>query len=307
MKRIYIIFTAALALLFLLYPETVSSSVKNALSFSAEKVLPTLFGFMVLSKLIISFDGARYVYPLIRPLASLLRLDRDECTAFIAGNLCGFPSGAYAAGEVTKRRNYSEMRKTTLFALSNNVSPGFAISFAGGSILGSAEAGIILYLSQLASSVIIACIMRRRIRTERSVCADTPNDVNFSEVFCNAVIDSSRACVCLVGFIATFSVISSLASTFAEKYGASDVAISYIRSLLEISGGCISAFRLDYTNRVALVAFSCGFSGLSVIFQSAAYLIKSGVRIYKYVILKFAQGTVCSVFSVAAIKLIMKT
>ena len=307
MKKVYLILFSVFSILLILYPETVADTVKEALSFSVNNVIPSLFCVMVLSKLMIGSGALTSVYPLMRPLAALLRMTEDESAAFITGNLCGFPSGAYSVYEIFKSRpdTESSLNKTSLAVISNNVSVGFSVSFAGGAILGSKETGFIIYLSQLFASFIIGAFLRRNIKIKKDIHVQyCLKKTSFCETVCRAVSDSSKASVNLAGFIAFFSVISVFMTALLEKYGAPPFLISAVRSILEICGGCRSADPLPFFSKIVIVSFSCGFSGLCVIFQSAPYLYGAKIKIRKYILLKLIQGALTGVFCLAIIKLV---
>jgi len=303
MKKIYLAAAIITTAILLVRPGQVAEAVKDAALFSVYRVIPALFCFMVLSKLIMSSDIVHTVYPAFKPLASVLHLSRDEFSAFVTGNLCGFPSGAYSVKQICKSREYDECRRTSLAALSNNVSPGFAASFAGDVILGSKAVGMLIYASQLISSLIICSILRRNVKCENEINIAICERRNFAETFCKAVTDSSHACVNLIGFIVMFSVVSLFVTSLLERFNAPDILISYIRSFLEITGGCMSASSLPINHKVPIIAFSCGFSGLCVIFQSAPYLYGAGIKLSKYILIKIIQGVLSAVFSVLIIKL----
>ena len=308
MKKICSVMASTTAVLFILYPGIVSTAVRDSIVTSVEKVIPSLFSFMVISRLMLGFDAAGLVYPLLKPLSDLMCFSREEFSAFVTGNLCGFPSGAYAVSEVLKECDRDETGNVALAAVSNNVSSGFVLSFVGGTLLGSVRHGVIIYLSQLTASIMIAAYLRRRKERENFLTgSNNIGTVNVAESFCKAVADSSRACVNLIGFISFFSVLSVFITEISCKIGLPDTALSIIKVILEITSGCESIQTGSYVTKIAMISFACGFSGLCVIFQSAPYLYKAGVKLNKYVLIKSAQGLLSSLFSVAAIKLIYNT
>ena len=303
MKKIYLAAAIITTAILFICPGQVAEAVKEAFMLSVYRVIPALFCFMVLSKLIMSSNIVHTVYPVFRPLASFLHLSRDESSAFLTGNLCGFPSGAYSVEQICKKREYSENRRASLAALSNNVSPGFAVSFAGDVILGSKTVGMLIYASQLLSSFIICSILRRNVKCENEINITICEQKNFAETFCKAVTDSSHACVNLIGFIVVFSVVSVFVTSLLERYDAPEILVSLVRSFLEITGGCTSATSLPISQKIPVIAFSCGFSGLCVIFQSAPYLYGAVIKLRRYILIKIFQGALGAVFSVLLIKL----
>ncbi len=307
MKKIYV-FTVLIAAAFLFArPASFADSAKEALAFAAKDVIPSLFSFMVISRLILGIDAVSVIYPLLKPFSKLLHLSYEETACFFTGNLCGFPSGAYAVSKVAAIEKYDPYRALTLAVLSNNVSFGFMISYAGRVVIGSKEYGFLIYLSQLASSVIICSFLRRKIRVnnERRPLAETTQGL--SELICSSVSDSAAACVNLTGFIVFFSVISGAMSEFLSFGSMPDCVLPLVKSMLELSGGCGSAAGLDFYEKIAVISFASSFSGLCVIFQSAPYLYKCGIKLGKYILLKTVQGVVSCILSLCFIILVQNT
>ena len=297
MKRSFAFLLTAILALSVAFPEIVFSAVRDSMTYSASNVLPSLFCFMMISKLIRASGVFSVLYPLFRPLSNLMKMSYYETECFFAGNLCGFPSGACAVSELSCERS-SGIDKAAVFAVSNNVSLGFATSFVGARLFGSVRLGLIIYLSQLISAVIICTAVRKR-SISPATAAPGSKRLRASEVFCSAVEQSASSCISLTGYIAVFSVVAAFWNTLAERLGIAPVISGAVSSLIEITGGIRSIADTGIIFKVAVVSFSCAFSGLCVIFQSARYLIKSNVRIINYTFLKLLQGLLSSVISVS--------
>ena len=74
------------------FSDTASAAVSRALSVCAERLLPSLFPYMVVSSLLVS-SGAADAISRRLPAARLFGLPGEASSAVILGLLCGFPLG----------------------------------------------------------------------------------------------------------------------------------------------------------------------------------------------------------------------
>lgn len=293
--------TAKIAVLFAalvlsLFPDISKDAVKEAISMCLEKLIPSLFCFTVLSGVVVSMgmtDGLkRFLWPLKRAFG----LSSKGAEIFLLGNLCGFPIGAMAAAEAKRNGEITENEAIRVSAASNNVSIGFAVSFVGDSVLESRSVGMAIYVFQFLSAVIILLVSRRLLPHP---VAD--NKVTFSKrknIFCSAVTSSAVTCLGIAGFVCVFSAVLAYIDAAADILSLPQWAKAVIGVILEISNGCESARTLSGNYRVFAVAFAIGFSGISVIAQSASFFKDVSISVTPYAALKAVQGLFCAAITV---------
>ena len=300
-----IIMTAGASALLILFPAVAESAVTSSLELTVNRVIPSLFCFMVLSKFASSIDAARILRPLFKPVTKLLRLSNDEAGCFITGNLCGFPAGAAMCSDLIEEKGYKGARAVTLTALSNNISIGFMTSFVGKGLFGSMRVGAMLWLCQLLSAIIVNGVIRRKIEPADSVKKRAEDKIDITASLVSAVKDGSASALYLTGFIVTFSVIASYAEMLISSLGAPSYIMTVVSSVLEVSRGCALASSLGEPYSIILIAFSAAHSGLCVIFQSAVFFVRRGVRISHYAGLKLLQGILSALISLLLYSLFM--
>lgn len=296
MKKTVCILVAIASWTVLTSPDVALKAFDLSLKYCIQSIIPSLFCFMVISKVALGVGAVGYISVILRPISKLLKLSDDETSCFVIGNICGFPTGAAAAKEVNMNADYDYRRKVTLGAISNNVSISFAITYIGGVLFCAYKVGILIYLSVLLSSLIVGTVTRKRIVIENEKCLENHN-CSFPEVFCSAVTDSASSSLGLTGFIVTFSVISAYLENLFDLIGIPENMGTVAASLLEIGSGCKSVSQFPVSICVPLISFLCGFSGLCVIFQSAVYLIPCGIKIRDYAALKIIQGLIAALIS----------
>lgn len=128
---IRLIFMAALAFSILSAPAKACTYAALALQLWFEKMIPSLFPFMILSGLIVRLDLGRLisvpVYPLLGPL---YRMNKTMCTTLLMGFFFGFPLGAKTVAEAYDLGQLSRSQAQFLLAFCNNIGPVYLLSFA---------------------------------------------------------------------------------------------------------------------------------------------------------------------------------
>ena len=284
-------------ILFLAFPDISRSAASDALTYSARSVVPSLFCIMALSKFAVSSGGVDPVSAVLAPASRFMRLSKSETSCFIAGNLGGFPGGAAIASDEAKRSGAAPRSAAALCAVSNNVSPGFMISYAGAAILGSAARGLAIWLIQLLSSMIVCRFARKRIKNECRVTEVTTHRAPLAQSFCDSVKDAALSCIYVSAFITFFAVLGAFYDSFSERLSLPAVITVLIKGMFELTAGCRTSVALGDSARFIIVAALASSSGVCVIFQSLPYLLSCHADIGLYLRLKTFQAALCAASS----------
>lgn len=284
------------AVLLSLFPDISRDAVREAISMCLERLIPSLFCFTVLSGIVVSMGMTNGLKRLLLPLRRAFGLSSKGAEIFLLGNLCGFPIGAMASAEAKKNGEITENEAIRVAAASNNVSIGFAVAYVGDTVLESRSVGMAIYLFQFLASVIVLLISRRLLPH-----SSKDNEITSSEkdnIFCNAVTSSAVTCLGISGFVCVFSAILAYVGAAADVLSLPQWTKAAVGVILEISSGCKSAEILSGYFKVFAVAFAIGFSGVSVIAQSASFFKNASISLTPYAALKTAQGLLCAVITV---------
>ena len=164
------LFPSSLIFLFLsllLFPGEASAGIGRGIKSCCGVLAPSLFPFIFLSEAIFLSGSDRLLAPLLSPLARALDLP-PECGIAVALSLTGgFPVGAGCVRSLysQKRINLSQAQRMMCFCVCPG--PAFMITAVGVIILGDQTLGIILYASQIISSLVIAILLSVFSRTGR--------------------------------------------------------------------------------------------------------------------------------------------
>lgn len=94
------------------------------------KMVPSLFPFMILSGIMIRMNltktFTKILYPVINPL---FHVSENGSYAMMIGFLCGFPMGAKTVADLLKRNMISDREAEFLLAFCNNIGPVYFCSY----------------------------------------------------------------------------------------------------------------------------------------------------------------------------------
>ena len=285
-----IFYKTALALLLILplvFSEEIREGFSEGARLSFEAVLPAVFPYMILSKMIASFPvtGAGVLPRLFSKITGLPPLGWQ---AFVMGNAFGFPSGATVVHSLYSRGCLTESEAERLTSISNNPSPAFTVLVVGGGVMKSVRLGICLYFCVLAATVI--CVFLFRQNERKSV--ESHEITGQNESFASFVKDAGASCIAATCFIILFSMLLSALRAVIKARG----AIIPFAVLFEVSNGVkeISCVFPKGSAAIPLLAFSLGFSGLSYHLQTAA-LLPEGILTKRYYLIKLIEGIIAAV------------
>lgn len=272
MKKIKTILTITAAVILLAVfsfcSKTVINSVMYSLKLCYTSVIPSLFPFFILCEFLMSATcgiGTNY-----------------SVTAFAAGLVTGFPTGVRNVCKLYTDGNIDKKTATALLHCTANASPAYIVAFIGVCIIQSKAAGIILLISQIlcafACAVFFGCFKKNKAKKSHI------GILNITDIACESISNSVISCLYVCGYIIFFGIIADIAITaglpalaerllfFLPPSQAGALSVGFI----EITRGI---FMLDFTDSNAIVtaAVIVAFSGISVIMQCTACVIKAGL------------------------------
>lgn len=236
----------------LIFPQYASIPTRNALMFCARTLVPSLFIYMVLSKIIISL-----------PITDILIKRVGIAPIMLAiGSLCGCPIGAKNAVSLFESKKISKRFAEYLCSFTNNASISFVIGYVGGELFGNTAVGLKLFLFQIIASILTAVIMKKLLFGKEKLPTVIPSKaqkVGLREAVSDSAITMINLCACAVFFIVCGDAVSGI-------FNINGIGIAVLKSVLEFSSGCASALSCGIY-ALPITAFSIGFCGLSVALQ----------------------------------------
>lgn len=112
-------------------PKEAVAGSKTGLLLWFHSIVPVLLPFMILSKLMIAWNGLSFVTRLLKPVTQkILGISSDGTYALLLGYLCGYPMGAKLIGDLVKDGRISTEEGNYLMLFCNHASPAFLMGFA---------------------------------------------------------------------------------------------------------------------------------------------------------------------------------
>ena len=291
-RRTYIlpVFITISTVYLLLCSDTAGEAASGALNMCGAVIIPSLFPNMVISSMLVRTGAAAVIGSwMARPIRAIFRLPGCAGGAVVLGALCGFPVGAKTACELYEQNALTRAECERLIAIANNTGPSFVIEVVGAHFWGSRGMGVVIYLAQILSAVLLGFVTSRRKSKPR--CA-----VQFSEIKCDileclsaSVSHSAASVVSVCGFIVFFAVVTSLVGQILTNIQMHSVA-PILGALLEFSAGASAASESGGIWGAFLTGFTVGWSGISVFAQCKAFTAKYGISLRFAACCKAFQG-----------------
>lgn len=295
--------TAALISVFVMTAasERVSAGVTSAMKLCVKSLIPAIFPFLVLNGILVRCGFPEKAGKIIgAPVSFLFGIDRSLAAAVVTGFLCGFPAGAAAADGIFASGLCRKEDVGRASLCSSFASPGFMIAGVGVSMLGSARAGIALWLFQAAAVICAGITVNLVSPVKLSGNGYTGIKVTVSPLSAvsAAVKESAESMLGICGSVIFFSVFSG----FALSLGSLPAAVRcVIACFFEMTSGTEAAAEMLPPD-IAFVAaaWAAGWSGVSVHAQTS--LVTGGKTGGRYVAGKALTSLLSALFAAAALK-----
>ena len=188
----------------LLFPSEVFEGAKSGLLLWFLTVLPTLFPFLLISRLLLDSCACSLLNKLLAPVISrLFSISAQGSFAFIVGFLCGYPMGAKITADLFHARQISKAEASYLLSFCNNTSPAFLIHYI---VLGYFQNPRLIFPSVLilyGTPILLTFFFRIKKHFASSNTTDITSPFTISKIpscsldFC--LMDSSEAIVKIGG------------------------------------------------------------------------------------------------------------
>ncbi len=276
-------------LLLILFPDVCVNGAKSGLLLWFNTVIPTLFPFFLVSRLIIRLQ----MWP-----KSLFNL-----YPYFIGLLAGYPNGAMAVYEAVQSKNMDKETAASALVICNNASPIFLISYIGLSSLHEEYNKYVIWFLVIISSFITSFIIKIYYHIKKPVTNATGFDIN------NIVIQTNntskniledvimKSCEILV-IVGAYIIIFSIYAAFITMLPLNNIHTATLSGMFEITCGINLISEIDISAPIKYILTACiaGFGGLSSAFQSKKYITESGLSFFKYIIHKAISAIICMIF-----------
>lgn len=280
--------------LILLNPQRYATSCLDGFRTWRRFVLPSLFPFFFLTKILCNFKLIDKISKFFAPfVGKLFHVKPIISFIMISSFLSGYPIGASLLSELKTKGAISSKDVQNSCILCSTSGVSFCIGVIGGMMLESVALGVTIYLSHICSALLFGIIFRNKEYVPNS---NFYTPLKKSDNILSEAIHSSVISILIVGgYIAIFYVLLTLINDLGgfylfEKYF-SKVGLAISKGFFEATCGIYEISKIINKKLAAAIStFIITFGGLSINFQQLALLQNCGVKTGIFLRNKFIQS-----------------
>ena len=300
-------------------PSKYNSSVMQGLNLFIVAVLPGLFPFMFLTKLLTSLGAVKRLSTKFSPITRFLfNTHGISSYVFIMSILSGYPIGAKLIYDLYSSNIITQEDAKKMCSFCTTSGPIFIIGSVGATMFGSATIGIVLYISHILSSIMCGIIFAGKRKKQSTILQHNTTLTLPDNLLGNSMTNTVESILLVGAYITIFFLIADVLTdigllngmsfaleTLLSKANITGVANGIIGGLLEVTRGCKL---LSSSSTIWNICFACAgisFSGLSIILQSMSFLSKCKIKARYFIFVKcvhailsfFTCLLMCKIFS----------
>lgn len=329
-----------LAIILCLFAKETSQVAKNAIYLCLDIVIPSLFPFFVLSRIIIPYISRLPCPGFLKGfLERVFHLPYYTIIIILLGFMSGYPSGAKMTRDMLDQQLLNSRRASKLLPMANNCSPLFIIGTIGTGLFKSIKLGVFLLLIHWISGIIAALITGKLADSFDSGRKDNNNPsqkrrgynqeykkrdmkpASLSTLFTASIEEAAILCIKVSGYIVFFAVISELLSLlgvfsllggfFSLLFTGNYQTASYsgfittlFKGFMEITSGAQAVYNLkgiQLNIQLTIVSIIFGFAGFSVHTQIMGIMKGTGCKYRVLFLGKLLHGIIAGIMAFLAI------
>lgn len=340
-KTIIIYMFLVFAVILCVFAKETSQIAKKAIYLCLDTVIPSLFPFFVLSKIIIPYVS---FFPCPKFFKSIIErfffLPYYTIFVILLGFISGYPNGAKMTRDMLDQGALDYRQANRLLPVANNCSPLFIIGTIGAGLFKSIKLGVYLLLIHWISGLIAAFITGKLAATLDSgskgksfyQTRDTREydlelrkkeikPIILTGIFTSSIEEAAILCIKVSGYIVFFAVFSELLSLLgvfsflgriiglmftgsSQAPGFSEFIATLLKGIMEITSGAQAIYNIKSIQlNVQLAAISTifGFAGFAVHTQIMGIMKGTGCK-YSFLFLgKLLHGIIAGLLAFLAI------
>lgn len=302
-QNLLIVLTVILIVFILAFPNETAYNAKYALSLCTNAIIPSLFMFIVLSRILAHLLKCRhYSFGLSKKISEFLGIEPILLPICLLGLFCGAPSACIAICEIYKSSLCSKESAERAVILSNNCSLAFILSIVSATLQSKPLSVIIAICNILATIIVYMVFYRKRCVFRKTDYYRQPSK-NLSYIITDSITEGFRSTLVLSGYVLFFYTFSCLVSEriylalcTVSKEGAL-LAKAATHALFELTSGVIAAGSTEGNIRIMLICAAVSFCSVSVLMQVASAAQSAGIPVKKFFLSKCLTALICPILT----------
>lgn len=269
----------ALIICFIVFSVKAKAQALEGMKLCLNVIVPTLLPILILTNTVIKSSSRVFLETVFSPLARLLRLPKCACCALILGLIGGYPTGAILSNELFNLHLIDNQTAKRLLRCSFCGGVAFIITAVGTIHLNSTKTGVIIYIVNVLSSIII-CVADGIIHpnTNKSTKEYSIGSQSFCDTLINSIECSTKSVAVMCGCIVFFSAICGLVSI-----------PPFAMPLIEITNGI---FKFNGSISLPYLCFFLSFGGLCIHLQILNVIKSTGIGYIDFFVHRVVGGLI---------------
>lgn len=296
-------------------PDVYMASILNGLILWAKAVLPALFPFFFLSKMLTELGSVKYIAIYFQSITKkLFKVDGIASYAFIMSIFSGYPVGAKITSELYENGYISHLDMCKMCSFCSTSGPLFIIGTVGVGMLESKMAGVIIFICHIIGAILNGILWRNYKGTNEFCSTSQRERTKIRDDLLNYTITNSVISIAVVGgFISLFCMfvdigintgilgfVANIINYPLQLLGIDCVySLPLATGIVEITRGSleISKVALSGDFMIILITSLISFGGLSTHLQSLAFLGKHKIKYLFLFSVKFTQAIISGIIA----------
>lgn len=263
--------------LFIIFSTKAKEQTINGMKMCVNIIIPSLLPILILTNTAIKSEVSTFFEFLLTPIAKLLNFPPSAMCAIIFGLIGGYPTGALLTEQLIEHGAIDEHTAKRMLRFNFCGGVAFIITAVGTIKLNSTKTGIVIYIINLLSSLII-CFAESLFEKSQSYKNTKMIKQNFSTALVSSVEISTKSIAVMCGYITFFSALSGLFNTPKT-----------IMPIIEITNGIFSA---KQNIPIPYLCFFLCFGGFCIHFQLFGIIKKANMNYFDFFIHRLAGGVI---------------
>lgn len=325
-----LIFTLAIFLIMLIIianPTKYTTGTISGLKLFFFNVLPGLFPFMFLTKLITELNQVFIISQKLDKFSyKLFGTPGVSIYALFMSIISGYPIGAKIIADLYSKNQITEAEAKKMSIFCTTSGPIFVIGTVGTIMFQNYKFGIIIYLSHIISSILLGIaynLISKSSKNKKLKTAETTQQIVIKQKqlptkqknLINLCLNQTINSLFIVGAYITifyltseiletlhiFEFLSNILFKLFSKLNFNKIQTSgFIYGLLEVTRGSKILSTISIKSSAVLTSGLISFSGLSIIMQSMAFLKDAKIKTHTFIISKCVHSIfsmlICALF-----------
>lgn len=292
----------------LLNPEMSMNSAKEGLYIWLNILLPSLFPFIFISNLLISFGFVKFLGRFLEPLMKpIFKVSGTGIFPFIISTISGYPVGAKLSSNLRNKKLISQLEGNRLISFSSTSGPLFIMGTVMIAML-RINAAPLFILPHYLGVITVGFIFRFYEGGKSEKIAPKKYNQNkyqktLGRSMGDAVKDSMESMLVVGGYVIVFTVVINLAlESQALNFFLQEISLTFkinpeilkglIAGIIELTNGCNIVSNLDISliEKILIINFLIGWGGFSINSQAISFISQTDLNVGIYMVSKVFHG-----------------